>query len=103
VIHTELEKRCDVFFELDCYWAYVAKLDPVATLERLGDRVKCIHLKDGTPEGRGYSLGLGSAPVKAVRDYALAHDLGIVVESEGLEPTGKEEVQRCIDYLKSLD
>jgi len=103
VIHTELEKRCDVFFELDCYWAYVAKLDPVATLERLGDRVKCIHLKDGTPEGRGYSLGLGSAPVKAVRDYALAHDLGIVVESEGLEPTGKEEVQRCIDYLKSLE
>ncbi len=103
IIHTELEKRADLFFELDCYWTFVAKLDPVATLERLGERVKCIHLKDGTPEGKGFSLGQGAAPVKAVRDYALAHNLGIVVESEGLDPTGKEEVQRCIDFLKSLE
>jgi len=103
IVHTELEKRADIFFEIDTYWAFVAGLDPIATLERLGDRVKCIHLKDGTPEGRGYSLGLGSAPVAAVRAKAIEMGLGIVVESEGCEPTGKEEVERCINYLKSLD
>lgn len=103
IVHTELEKRADIFFEIDTYWAFVAGLDPIATLERLGDRIKCIHLKDGTPEGRGYSLGLGSAPVAAVRAKAIEMGLGIVVESEGCEPSGKEEVERCINYLKSLD
>lgn len=101
--HKELEERADIFFELDTYWTFVAGLDPVATLERLGDRVKCIHLKDGNASGRGYSLGLGDAPVAAVRAKAIEMGLGIVVESEGLEPTGKEEVERCINYLKTLD
>ena len=102
-IHSELEARADMFFELDTYWAYVAKLDPVETLKRLGDRVRVIHLKDGDPEGHGCSLGSGSAPVAAVRRYAIDNGLGIVVESEGLDPTGKEEVQRCIDYLHEQD
>ena len=102
-IHKELEERADVFFELDTYWAYVAKLDPVETLKRLGSRVRMVHLKDGDADGHGCSLGSGTAPVAAVRRYALDNGLGIVVESEGLEPTGKEEVQRCIDYLHELD
>lgn len=102
IIHTELEKRCDIFFELDTYWAYVAKLDPVAELKRLGDRVRFIHLKDGSPEGRGCSLGSGSAPVVDVIKTAIEYNHNIVVESEGLHPTGKEEVQRCMDYLKTL-
>ena len=68
-----------------------------------GSRVRVVHLKDGDADGHGCSLGSGTAPVAAVRRYALDNGLGIVVESEGLEPTGKEEVQRCIDYLHELD
>lgn len=102
-IHKELEARCDVFFELDTYWTFVAKLDPVATMERLRDRIKLIHLKDGSPDGHGCSLGSGSAPVAAVRAKAIELGVGIVVESEGLDPTGKEEVERCIHYLHTLD
>lgn len=102
-IHKELEARCDVFFELDTYWTFVAKLDPVATMERLRDRIKLIHLKDGSPDGHGCSLGSGEAPVAAVRAKAIELGVGIVVESEGLDPTGKEEVERCINYLHTLD
>ena len=102
-IHSELEKRTDVFFELDTYWAFVAGLDPVKELERLGSRVRMIHLKDGTPDGNGLSLGSGEAPVAAVRAKAIEMGLDIVVESEGCNPTGVEEVSRCMDYLKSLD
>lgn len=102
-IHKELEERCDVFFELDTYWSYVAKRDPVQELERLGSRVKVIHLKDGNAEGKGCSLGSGTAPVAAVLAKAKAMGLEVVVESEGLEPTGKEEVARCMEYLKTLD
>ena len=101
-IHRELEEKTDVFFEIDTYWAFVAGEDPVALLDRLGDRVRMIHLKDGTPDGNGLALGEGSAPVAAVREKAIAAGLDIVVESEGCRPTGREEAERCIKYLKSL-
>ncbi len=101
-IHKELEERCDVFFELDTYWTYVAKRDPVSEMERLKSRIRCIHLKDGSQDGNGSALGSGTAPVAAVHAKAIELGFEIVVESEGLNPTGKEEVQRCIDYLKTL-
>ncbi len=103
VVHTELETKTDIRFEIDTYWSYVAGLDSVELLKRLGDRVDIVHLKDGDSAGKGISLGQGTAPVKEVREYALAHGQEIVVESEGLDPTGEEEVRRCIDFLHSLD
>ncbi len=103
LIHKELEERTQVEFEIDTYWAYVAGLDPVALLERLGDRVRVIHLKDGYSDGHGMALGEGTAPVAAVRDYAIAHGLAMVVESETCQPTGIEEVARCMAYLNKLD
>ena len=35
-----------VCFELDCYWITQAGQDPVAMLEKLGKRVRMLHLKD---------------------------------------------------------
>ena len=102
-VHSELEHRTDMFFELDTYWTFVAGRNPVEELERLGSRVRMIHLKDGTADGNGLSLGSGEAPVAAVRAKAIEMGLDIVVESEGCDPTGVEEVSRCMDYLKSLD
>ena len=103
MIHDQLVYRTNLNIEIDTYWAFVAKQDPLALLDRLKDRIRSIHLKDGTPEGHGYSLGMVAAPVAAIRQKAIDYGFGIVVESEGCEPTGKEEVQRCIDYLHTLD
>lgn len=103
LIHHELQTRTSVDFEIDTYWAFVAGEDPIAVLERLGDRVHVIHLKDGIPGEKGTSLGLGKAPVEAVVRYAAAHGIRMVVESEGCEPSGLEEVGRCMDYLRSID
>lgn len=102
-IHRELEERTDVEFEIDTYWAYVAGQDPVALLERLADRVRVLHLKDGTADGHGLALGEGTAPVVAVREYAIAHSLRMVVESETCQPTGMQEIGRCIRYLRGLE
>lgn len=102
IMEDELAKRTDILLEVDTYWAYVAGKDPIAVLDSLGDRVKIIHLKDGNAEGKGYSLGLGTAPVADVLKKALATGRKIVVESEGLDPTGEEEVARCMDYLKKM-
>jgi sugar phosphate isomerase/epimerase len=97
----ELENRTDIMLELDTYWAFNAGEDPIVWMKRLHSegKLRVIHLKDGFKGGRGVALGEGEAPVAAVR--ALAEELGvtIVVESEGLNPTGREEVARCFKYL----
>lgn len=100
--HRELQKRTWIELEIDTYWAWHAGLDPIALLQQLGDRVKMIHIKDGLENGDGFPLGLGTAPVKAVWEYAKAHDLHMIVESETLNPDGLTEAEVCIDYLKKL-
>ena len=75
----------------------------MAFLKEHKDRISVIHLKDGIGGHEGKSLGLGKAPVLQVRETAIALGMEMVVESEGLEPTGLEEVKRCIDFLKEVD
>ena len=98
-----LVENTSIAVELDTFWAYNAGVDPIAKMDELGSRLVAVHLKDGVRGGEGDPLGQGQAPVKAVRDYALAHHLPIVVESESLTPTGPEEVKACIEYLKYLE
>ena len=103
ISHTELEKRTNVEFEIDTYWNFHAGEDPVATIERLKDRIRVIHIKDGMKNGEGKPLGMGEAPVDAV--YAKAKELGflMVVESETLKPDGITEADICFKYLKTLE
>ncbi len=101
--HTELERRTDIFFEIDTFWAWHAGLDPVAVLERLAHRVPVIHIKDGMAGGEGKPLGAGQAPIAAVRSFALAHGMDLVVESETLTPDGPTESRVCIEWLKAQE
>lgn len=101
-----LEGVDGLFFELDTYWAYHAGLDPVTEMERMGDRLKMIHIKDGIPAlgyDGGKPLGQGTAPIKAVWEKAVALGLPIIVESETLTPDGMTEITQCIEYLRSLE
>ncbi len=98
-------EKTDIKFEIDTFWVYVAGRDPLDVLEEFKTRVECIHLKDGLlPENGerapGRALGEGTAPVKEV--IAKGKELGfeMIVESEGLDPTGLEEVSRCMEFLK---
>lgn len=108
IAEEELANRTKVNLELDTFWVFNAGLDPVATMEKYRERVSFIHLKDGIPasgdvKAIGKSVGSGQAPVVAVRKKAIEMGANIVIESEGLDPTGLEEVKRCIDFLKGLD
>ena len=116
VIEEEVIKNTEIELEIDTFWAYNAKQNVVELLERLKDRITVVHLKDGTPAPNvendqahchagavGLSVGSGTAPVCAVREWANKNGVLMVVESEGLNPTGLEEVERCITFLKTLD
>ncbi len=107
--HDELRDRTDIDFEIDTSWAYVGGRDPVKILEELRDRVHVIHLRDvivdrsGENHHKGRALGEGEVPVEAI--WLKARELGMrmVVESGGLDPTGIEEVTRCMNYLRKLE
>ena len=111
IAHDELAERTNILFELDTFWVYNAKLDPVEIMKKYRDRLEFIHLKDGimqdysTPgsHAKGMSVGSGEAPVLAVRKKAIEMGVQMVIESETLDPTGLEEVKRCIDFLKNVD
>lgn len=98
----ELYNRTNIKFEIDTYWAFVAKRDPIEVITRMKDRMTHIHLKDGNGGYTGFSLGMGTAPVKAVWERAKKLGLYMVVESEGCDPDGVSEVTRCFRYLESL-
>ena len=99
----EIMNRTDIKLELDTYWIFSAGKCPVEFMNAHKDRISVIHLKDGIGGEDGTSLGLGKAPVKEVRKTAIDLGITMVVESEGLDPTGLEEVKRCIDFLKEED
>lgn len=116
LVEEEILNRTDVEIEVDTFWLFNAGIDVIDYLEKHKDRINVIHLKDGfpvAPENRafdtahagaqGKALGEGQAPVKAVREWAIKNNVLMVVESEGLDPTGLEEVGRCMKFLRSLD
>jgi sugar phosphate isomerase/epimerase len=68
-----------VVLELDAYWAFVGGQDVPALLERLGDRVVAIHVKDGVVDAAAsheetvaaqQPAGEGDVPVAAILDAA---------------------------------
>lgn len=116
VLEDELINRTSVELQIDTFWLFNAGLDVIGYLEEHKDRIKVIHLKDGIPSVdenknfdlvhtgvKGFSVGEGRAPICAIREWANKNGVLMVIESEGLNPTGLEEVKRCIDYLRTLD
>ncbi|MCR4683313.1 MAG: sugar phosphate isomerase/epimerase [Clostridiales bacterium] len=102
-IHSEIERRTKVDFEIDTFWAFNAGCDPLAVVDRLKDRIRLIHIKDGFYGGKGMPLGDGEAPVKDVRRQAIEKGIVMIVESETLKPDGPDEARRCIEFLKACD
>lgn len=116
VFEEEIIERTNVELEIDTFWLFNAGIDVIEYLEAHKDRIKVVHLKDGIPSVeenksfdlvhtgvKGFSVGEGRAPITAVREWAIKNNVLMVIESEGLNPTGLEEVGRCINYLKELD
>ncbi len=102
-IWEQLEERTRLDLEIDTYWAFVGGRDPLEMMERLKERVRIIHIKDGLVDGSGRPLGMGEAPAAAV--YRKAVELGdrLIVESETCQPSGLEEACICMDFLKAQE
>ncbi|MFC8734600.1 sugar phosphate isomerase/epimerase family protein [Luteimicrobium sp. NPDC057192] len=91
-----------VALEVDTYWVAVGGADPVALLERLGDRVVALHVKDGpgTEDTLDQvAVGQGSLPVRDI--IAARPDALRVVELDDSRGDRFQAVADSIAYLTS--
>jgi sugar phosphate isomerase/epimerase len=101
-----------VFFEMDCYWIAQAGHDPVRMLERLGHRVRLIHLKDRKPgfpssfdmgpsSAHFAPVGQGNIDWKAVLDTAQRlHINHYFVEQDNTYGHPIESIRASYEYLR---
>lgn len=89
-----------VVLEIDTYWAAVAGRDVPSLLERLGDRVRFLHLKDAstvTEESAQVAVGAGSMPVGRILDAAPSALR--VVELDHSEGDVLDALRESFDWL----
>jgi sugar phosphate isomerase/epimerase len=103
-----------VFYEMDCYWITQAGLDPVAMLNRLGRRVRMLHIKDrkpGFPPSNDMSaasahfteVGTGSIDWPSI--LVVAKRLQIehyFIEQDHIDGPPLESLRTSYSYLRKL-
>lgn len=95
----------DVMLQLDVGTCVETGNDPVAWIERNPGRIKCVHLKEWSPE-KGYRVlfAEGASPWKKI--FAAAESKGGVefylIEQEGSDLSEMEAAQRCLELYRKL-
>jgi sugar phosphate isomerase/epimerase len=112
-----LMKRCDpklVCIEMDCYWITQAGADPLQMLQRYGDRIKLLHLKDrkagfpatqalGTAAEHFTEVGAGTIPwreiLAAARQNGVKH---MFVERDSGDLSPMESLRISFQNLQTI-
>jgi len=92
-----------VHFELDVYWLKKGGEEPKAMIEHLGSRVKLLHLKDMTADGKMADVGSGTldfpAMIAAGRAAGVEH---FFVEHDAPPAPHWPSVETSLTYLRGL-
>ena len=93
-----------ILFEVDTYWSTVGGADTPAVLERLGERVVALHVKDGpTVKGEpNVAVGTGAMPVPAVL-AAAPEDAWRVIEFDECATDVFEALAASLAYVTGLE
>ena len=92
-----------VGLEIDSYWAAVGGQDPVALLERLGERVIAVHVKDGPPSADNtdqVAVGAGAMPIAQI--IAASPQALHVIELDDSSGDRFEAVAESFAFLSAL-
>lgn len=100
----------DFFAELDVFWATAAGLDPVAVMEKYGDKLAFLHIKemdkrttDNPTEFPNVIVGEGKVGMDRV--FAKAVKMGVeyaVLEVEGFSCPYPEYLEKSLRAMKAL-
>jgi sugar phosphate isomerase/epimerase len=90
--------------EVDVYWVKFADVDPVEFINKLGDRVRALHLKDMKQDKRFAPVGTGIIDFKAVLAAAEKNGVrwGIVEQDNTFNTAPLEAIKTSLENLKKL-
>ena len=95
-----------VVAEIDVYWVKHGNVDPAEYVNKLGDRVRLLHLKDMAqgPEKRFAPVGTGVIDFKPILAAAEKHRIrwGIVEQDSTYGAPPLEQIRTSLDNLKKL-
>jgi sugar phosphate isomerase/epimerase len=91
-----------VSLEIDVYWAAYAGIDPLAFLQRRGDRVPLLHVKDMEASREMTEVGAGTLDMAAIISAAQAGGTRwFIVEHDHPTIPSLESARRSLEYLKT--
>jgi sugar phosphate isomerase/epimerase len=103
-----------VHFEMDCYWITQAGRDPVQMMQKLGNRVRMLHLKDRKPgsppsqqlnDAAGHFTEVGNGSIPWDKVLQKAKQIGVehyFVEQDKCDKPPIESLAISYKYLKPL-
>lgn len=96
---TELGDK--IFFEIDCYWASVAKQNPAEVLRKWGKHAEFLHIKDGPAvhDEPMTAVGKGIIDYKAVAAAGSGSTQWMVVELDECATDMFEAIEQSKSYL----
>jgi len=98
----------DLGFCPDIGWVMKGGWDAIALLDRLGERVGAVHMKDFATETPGQldtvMLGEGVAPLNGAADWAAANnpDLWLIAEQDKADGSPEQAVAQNAKFLQSV-
>lgn len=95
-----------VVAEIDVYWVKHGGVDPTAYIEKLGERVRILHLKDmgPPPEQRFAEVGAGTIDFKPILAAAQKHGIrwGHVEQDNTYDTPPLDAIRTSFENLKKL-
>ena len=91
--------------EVDVYWVKNAGVDPVEQINKLGERVRLLHLKDLAGADKKFApVGTGSLDFKSILAAAEKQGVryGIVEQDQSYNQSPLESIKTSLENLKKL-
>lgn len=108
ILLEDLDK--DIFFEIDTYWVKVAGHDPATIIQKFGDRVKFMHVKDGPAKYNDQlaidnpdpmtPVGKGTQNFPAIFKAASSKCEYLVIEMDKTAIDVFDALKQSVDFMK---
>lgn len=105
IIDIFFENAPSLKFEVDVGWAYAAGADVAAVLNKIGNRLAYIHVKDVDEKDTPTEIGSGKVDMKSVIETAakLGVEWGIVEQDTCVNYKPFEAIKISYDYIKTIN
>ena len=103
LVRTLLDEVPGLGWEADIFWLKAAGLDPVAELERAGERVRLLHVKEHAPDGSCPVVGEGDADCAGALAFGVRQNLSwAVLEAEQFAGDPEPYLAACCAEMRRL-